>query len=143
MDDLTRLQKCVTNIRKECALLKKKAVDTMQEIVSDKEVILDTLQEKKPNIDRETLRELLEMRALELIDPSNEVEEELDAFSRMIASNEDINDKLCPLMSQVWYGDMYEKTGREALLDLCSELKSRTKECSVDKVIGVVLIKND
>lgn len=81
--------------------------------------------------------------ANELIDEEillnvKQINNELPIFVDLLINDNEIDDNKCPILSQVWYGDMYDIDKVEAMKKLLSDLNYQLYKAEADIISGLI-----
>lgn len=100
----------------------------MEDVVSEPEDIIDDIEDaldsKSIKVPRDTIKTTIQEILLQQIDIADKSRKEVNEFAGAFASNERIDTDTCPFLSEIYYGDAYDKEGIDGLLELCKELNS-------------------
>ena len=165
MEELVNLSNVLSNIKSVSKTIVEKSVSIMKEIESEQSEIvddfLDALQEagsapfsgkrrfKSDNqlekIDREAALILLQDASLELVKDAERVIEEIDTFVIHSVGQITINSdpEKCPFLTEVWNGDIYDKTEIDGLIDLLEDLKIQLSNVTSEYLVSSTVEKQE
>lgn len=137
MSKLTKLSNIVTNIRKTSEKILHDAVPIAKDLSYDNSELIEDFIDEHPSYNDETARKLLQSLILDLIQDAEIVEKEIDVFEEVVCEGEEgiINTDGCDFFQRLWFGDIYDNSGIEALNELLIDLKKTSSQINWDYLI--------
>lgn len=137
MERLSTLVKTLTSLKKVSIDIISNMVPIMSEIAESGSEIIGEISDRT-GADVTVVEEYVQSLTLEIISDAEKVKAQIDAFALATESGPDnVDAKISsyPFLAEVWFGDIYEKDGIEALQILLGELKSELSKTTDDWII--------
>jgi len=116
------------------------ALPIMRELTLPSNEVQDILLELNHKLTPEEATTMLQDAAMEMIEDVRSVNEGIEAFAAEVAKSA-IDDSLRDFLHQVWFGDVYDVEGAEALLKLEEDLRSQLSNMTVNVLLDKALMR--
>lgn len=137
---LKRLDTTSQNIINASLKIMKRIQEVDSELVDD---LAEELNLEEDKIDRALLLSALQDASLEWSVDAQRVKGEIDNFvleeDDIYTVNADV--ETCPFLTEVWNGDLYDKTGVDGLKALLEDLEALLKEINEENLVKNAAIK--
>ena len=140
MEDRVDISVLVATIKKLSVNLLRTMLPIMQQLVDDENDLTDEILH---NLDLPKTKEAevnlwLQSHCENLISEADAYKNEVDKFEAAYKEGDDVFEKKIreyPLLSEVWYGDTYNKSGIDGLAMLIRDLEKDTQQATESKII--------
>lgn len=138
MDDLSRLQEVLSNLKECSSNIISMSLQLLNDILVEGKDIHDRFRrETNTTLSSDQIDELFGKAVKEYIKDATTVKNQIDAFAKTIINAGELDEE--NFLSQVWAGDLYDKTkidGLEEFYDeLCNQESNFTLETIFNKAV--------
>lgn len=142
MERLLRTTKLLTDIQNTAKSILLRSTEVIKDLYDEGEIIEDVVDKSGTSADDETIAaeacEIVETLAKDSKIVDRELPEFVEAFQKGEKFIESIDSQF---FLEVWFGDMYEKEGIEALEELRSELKQQLRSLNNKELTETLVSK--
>lgn len=135
MEKLQDLTKVLDEISKMCEKIIRSSVPVMKHILNDQKNITKKLKEKHPDMEFDSIKSMIQETAFDLIKDAKTVKSEMNEFVDVLLSVKSFEDTNVVFLKQVWFGDLYDCSGPDALKALLDDLSEQHNNCTIAYVL--------
>jgi hypothetical protein len=142
MERLLKTTKLLTDIQNTAKSILLRSAEVIKDLYDEGEIIEDVIDKSGTDADDETIAAEICVIVENLANDSKIVDKELPEFVEAFQQGEKFIENIdSQFFLEVWFGDMYEKQGIEALEELRSELKQQLKSLNNKELTETLVSK--
>ncbi len=97
-------------------------------LLDETDGIVETVRDAYPHLESKKVTQYVREALVYILRDAQDVQKELSFFEQFIASGLPVSESVCPLLSQVWRGDMYGCEGIRGLSELVKDLNTQLEQ---------------
>lgn len=135
MDNLNTLVKLLNNIKNNATSIINSSVIMMNKVLVDGGEVYEQFREKSSDLTDDQIDQYIAQAITDYIDDSKKVKKEIDAFSKYLVDQDDLEGQQEMFLYQVWTGDVYDNSKTDALNDLNNDLIAQDENFTLETIV--------